>query len=60
MVDEQRMDKNFRDFDLFFKHNIQEAKNAVNQADFWTKKRESYSEPIDQASRQLYEKSRFI
>lgn len=48
MTDEIRIDKNFRDFDLYFKHNIQQAKSAVEKADYFTKKRRAYQIPIEQ------------
>ena len=41
-------DKDFKDFDLFFKHNIQQAKSAVEEADYFTNKRHAYQSPIEQ------------
>jgi len=48
VTDEIRIEKDFRDFDLFFKHNIQQAKSAVEEAEYYTKKRLAYQTPIEQ------------
>ena len=48
VTNEIKIEKEFKDFDLFFKHNIQQSKLAVEEADFWIKKRLSYQSPIEQ------------
>ena len=48
VTNEIKIEKDFKDFDLFFKHNIQQSKLAIEEAEFWTKKRLSYQSPIEQ------------
>ena len=48
VTNEIKIEKEFKDFDLFFKHNIQQSKLAIEDADFWINKRLSYQSPIEQ------------